>query len=133
MTAPIDLPGRQALGELFSLDSAQVESLPWEPVPDCPGAARKVLWQLGSFVQALLHYEPGAQGGGQAHLAAHHHMWVVSGAATIAGRRLTAGSYMHVPPGVDHPVTDVSADGLVLLQMHRPHAPVEAEHLAERH
>ena len=54
MPAPLDLTGRQALGELFSLDSAQIESLPWEPVPGCPGAFRKVLWQLGGFAVVLL-------------------------------------------------------------------------------
>jgi hypothetical protein len=48
----------------------------------------------------------------------------------FAGVRLTAGSYAHVPPGVSHPATDVGPDGCVLMQMHRPHPPREAEQLA---
>ncbi|MGZ4650925.1 MAG: cupin domain-containing protein [Kineosporiaceae bacterium] len=121
---------REALDDLYSLSAAQIDLMPWEPVPGSSGVHQKVLWHLGTFVQALVRYDQGATGDGEPHLAAHHHLWVVSGAATVAGRRLDAGSYMHVPPGVRHRVEDVGPEGCLMLQMHRPHAPVEAERLA---
>ena len=119
-----------ALGTLLVLDRQQIDDLPWEPVAHCTGVTMKVLWQFDSYVQALLRLEPGADIPGRPHLAAHHHIWVVSGSATIAGRHLMAGSYVHVPPGVVHEVTEVGREGCLLLQMHRPHAPREAENLA---
>ena len=130
MSADVVLSNREALESLFVLNADQIDALPWTPVADCPGVTEKVLWHLGDFVQALIRYQPLATTPGEAHLAAHHHICVVSGSATIAGQPLTGGSYVHVPPGVDHPVTDVGAAGCTLLQMHRPHAPAEAEALA---
>jgi len=118
---------RIALSRLAVLTAEEVEQLPWLPVPTCPGVEEKTLWQFGDFVHALVRYSPGSSSPGRPHLAAHHHVWVVSGACTLAGRRLPAGSYAHVPPGTEHGVHDVGPDGCVLLQMHRPHPPHEAD------
>jgi hypothetical protein len=123
------MSNRAALETLYSVDADQIDKLAWEPVPRCPGVHEKTLWRLGDIVEALIHFQPNSTTPGLPHLAAHHHIWVVSGAATVAGRRLVAGSYMHVPPGVRHPVDDVGEEGFTILQMHRPHAPSEAESL----
>lgn len=120
-------PGTNALQGLSVLDAEQIEALPWAAVDACPGVDQKVLWRLGSFTQALIRYAPGSTTSGEPHLAAHHHVWVHSGDITFAGRRLTAGSYAHVPPGVAHPGGAVGPHGCTLLQMHRPHPPLEAE------
>jgi hypothetical protein len=121
-----------ALHGLHILDAEQIEAMPWTAVADCGGVEQKTLWSLGGFTQALIRYAPGSATPGAPHLAAHHHVWVHSGEITFAGRRLTAGSYAHVPPGVAHPATDVGEHGCTLLQMHRPHPPREAELLAVR-
>lgn len=118
---------RQALESLLVLDAGAIEAMDWEPVHGCPGVYDKQLWRYGSYVEALVRFDAGAVGPGVPHLVAHHHIWVVSGTATIAGRRVGPGSYIHVPPGAEHRVEEVGADGCVLLQMHRPHAPQEAE------
>jgi quercetin dioxygenase-like cupin family protein len=130
MCAQQTITPREALDTLFALNPLEIDGLPWESVEGKTDVQMKTLWRLGDFVQALVRYQPGATTAGEPHLAAHHHVWVVSGAGTIAGRRLVAGSYMHVPPQTRHGVTDVGPDGLTLLQMHRPHAPHEAEALA---
>jgi quercetin dioxygenase-like cupin family protein len=119
-----------ALSDLPVLDAEQVASLAWTAVTGCPGVEQKVLWRLGGFTQALIRYAPGAGTPGLPHLAAHHHVWVHSGEITFAGRRLSAGSYAHVPPGAAHAAGDVGAEGCTLLQMHRPHPPREAELLS---
>jgi glyoxylate utilization-related uncharacterized protein len=97
-----------------------------------PGVSQKVLWHVGGFRQALVRYEPGASTPGEPHLAAHHHIWVTHGELTFADHRMTAGSYAHVPPGHAHAAVDVGPDGCTLLQMHRPHPPLESQLLAER-
>jgi len=130
MCAMMVMSGRESLGSLHALSQTEIDGLPWQPIEGCTDVHKKVLWHLGGFTEALIRYQPGASTAGEALLAAHEHIWVVSGAATIAGRRMLAGSYLHVPPGIQHPVEDVGPDGCTLLQMHRPHAPVEAPTLA---
>jgi ChrR-like protein with cupin domain len=117
---------RQAITSFLALTAESIRRLPYRDVPLCPGVTEKELWRFGSYVQALLKYEPGASTPGVQHLAAHHHTWVVEGAATIAGRRMPQGSYAHIPPEVAHPIVADSTTGCLLLQMHRPHAPQEA-------
>ena len=118
---------RAALSTMSVLPADEVERLPWVPVPACPGVDEKTLWKVGDFVVALLRYSPGSSTPGRGHQAAHHHIWVVSGSCLLAGRRLEAGSYVHVPPGAEHSVGEVGPDGCTLMQMHRPHPPQEAE------
>ena len=126
MCAMGTMSGRESLQQLYALSPAEIDLLPWEPVPGCPGVQEKVLWQLAGFTQALIRYQPGSSSAGEPHLAAHHHIYVLAGAATIAGRRMLAGSYLRVPPGVRHPIEEVGPEGCTLLQMHRPHAFAEA-------
>lgn len=92
----------------------------WRPVPLCPGVDFTELWHHGDFVHSLVRYQPGARTPGHPHLAAYHHIWVVEGSAAIAGRYVTAGSYLVIPPGVAHSVTDVGPHGCLMLQIHRP-------------
>lgn len=129
-TSVAPLSDVDALSALYSLDAEAIEQLRWDEVAGCPEVHQKVLWRLGDFAQALLRYGPGATTPGIPHLAAHHHIWVVAGTVTIAGRPLGEGSYMHVPPGVSH-LASAGADGCTILQMHRPHSPSEAKGLTE--
>jgi hypothetical protein len=104
-----------------SLSPAEIDQLPLRPVMGLEGVRAAELWRRGDLVDALIVYDPDAATPGVAHLAAHHHIWVVSGEATIGGRVLTAGSYVYVPPKVAHPIT-AGGEGCTLLQMHRPFA-----------
>jgi hypothetical protein len=121
------MTNRDALESLYTVNAHQIEELSWTPVPRCPGVQEKTLWRFADFVVALIRYEPSSTSPGAPHLAAHHHIWVVSGAAEIAGRQLVAGSYVHVPPGSAHPVVNIGPETCTILQMHRPHPPREAE------
>lgn len=111
------------LERFIALDAAEIDAMPWQQLPGRAGVARKVLFSHGDIWVALLYYGAGTSSVGESHYAAHHHIWVVAGAATIAGRRFTAGSYLHVPPGVPHPTTDVGVEGCTLLYMHRSSDP----------
>ncbi|MCU1590161.1 MAG: hypothetical protein JWP11_1417 [Frankiales bacterium] len=130
MSLAVNVTATDALHDLQVLDAEQIEAMPWTELVGCAGVEQKVLWNLGGFTQALIRYAPGSATAGDPHLAAHHHVWVHSGSITFAGRRLTAGSYAHVPPGVAHPATEVGPRGCIVLQMHRPHPPREGERLA---
>lgn len=114
---------RSASDMLITLSPVEVDQLPWQPVPGCPGVRAKELWRAEDFVQALIVLEPGARIPGVPHLGAHHHIWVISGEASISGKRLGAGSYAYVPPGAAHPIVGLDAAGCTLLQVHRPLRP----------
>jgi len=70
--------------------------------------------------------DPGAATPGCPHDGADHHIWVARGSALIGGRSLEAGSYVHVPPGVAHPILATDPAGCLLLQVHRPVRTVPA-------
>ncbi len=109
-----------AVNGLVTLTPDDIDAIAWQPVTGCPGVRAKEWWRHGDVVDALISYEAGAGTPGVPHLAAHHHVWVISGTATVAGRLVTAGSYVYVPPGVAHPIREVGGEGCTLLQMHRP-------------
>lgn len=125
MAPTTDQMNRDALGSLVVLEPADIDRLPWQPVTGCPGVEEKELWRFDDFVHALIRLAPGASTPGRPHLAADHHIWVISGTATIAGRSIAPGSYAHVPSATAHPI-DAGPQGCTLLQMHRPHPPREA-------
>ncbi|MDQ7909421.1 hypothetical protein RB614_33350 [Phytohabitans sp. ZYX-F-186] len=100
------------------LDPAAIERIPWRPVEGCPGVREKQLWGNAELVYALIRYAPGARTPGPPHHIADHHIWVLAGRATIGGRPVVAGSYLHVPVAVEHPIQDVGPDGFLVLQLH---------------
>jgi hypothetical protein len=116
---------------LSVLPTHEMQRLPWTPVPVRPAVDEKTLWQLGDFVVALVTDSPGSSSPGQGDLVAQHHLGVVSGTCSLAGRRLEAGSYVHVAPGAEHEIGEVGPDGCRLMQMHRPHPRQEAELLRD--
>jgi quercetin dioxygenase-like cupin family protein len=113
---------------LLTLSVADIDQLPWREVTGCPGVRAKELWHHGALVHALIAYAPGASTPGIPHPHADHYIWVVSGEAKVAGDRITAGSYLHVPPGVAHPIGDIGDGGCVLLQLHVSHPTAAGRH-----
>jgi glyoxylate utilization-related uncharacterized protein len=113
---------RQVADALMVLGPGEIDRLPWRPVPECAGVRATDLLRFGDAHDALISYEPGASTPGHPHPGAHHHIWVISGSASVAGQRVVAGSYVYVPSGTAHPIGEVGAEGCTLLQMHRPQA-----------
>jgi quercetin dioxygenase-like cupin family protein len=114
---------RHPTGTPLTLTADEVNAIPLQAVTDCPGVRVRELWEAGDFVQALLFLEPGARTPGPPHPGACHHIWVVSGEASVAGKLLRAGSYVYVPPGVAHPIVAHGPQGCALLQVHRVTGP----------
>ncbi len=113
-------PTWDALDGVTALTPEEIERSGWQPVSGCPGVYQKVLWRSAGFVDALIRFEPGGRTPGRPHEGADHHIWVVRGQATISGRPVVAGSYVHVPLATEHPIRNVGTGSLVLLQMSRP-------------
>lgn len=117
--------GRPVADTLMVLGPGEIDRLPWRPVPDCPGVRVADLLRFDDAHDALISYQPGASTPGHPHTGAHHHIWVVSGSASVAGRRVVAGSFVYVPSGTAHPIDEVGPEGCTLLQMHRPQMGAE--------
>jgi hypothetical protein len=105
---------------LVVLRPRDIAARDWRPVLGCPGVDYTELWRHGDFVHSLVRYQPESRTPGRPHVAAFHHLWVISGSAAVAGRPVTAGSYVVIPPGIAHTVSDVGVDGCLMLQVHRP-------------
>ena len=111
---------RDDLGRLMILETEAVDRLPWERLRDLDGVFSKILWRSGDVAIGLIRVDAGAEKPAHVHHGAHHHIWLVSGSATMLGRPLSAGSYVYIPPGVEHEVTDVGPDGCVFFYTFRP-------------
>ena len=119
MTAPVQVD-RDDMGRMIVLAAQDVEGLAWEPLRDLKGVSAKVLWRSGDVAVGLIRVEAGAEKPPHVHHGAHHHIWVVAGSATMLGRPLSAGSYVYIPPGIEHEVADVGPDGCTFLYTFRP-------------
>jgi hypothetical protein len=105
------------------VDPTGIDQLAWKSVPGCPGVRAAVLHSWDHTYDALITYQPNAQTPGPPHTGVAHHIWVVAGSASIARRRVVAGSYVFVAAGTPHPVTDVGPEGCTFLQISDVTAP----------
>jgi mannose-6-phosphate isomerase-like protein (cupin superfamily) len=100
------------------LDAASVDALPLEPLGSLRGVMHKVLWRNDTSMAGVLTVDAGHRLGTHAHHANHHHIWVLDGRAMILGRDLGAGSYVHIPSGVDHDIDATGSDGCTVFYLY---------------
>lgn len=99
-------------------DTATIEALPWLPLEGFDGVTYKLLWRSGKSVAGIMHIPPGSEVPVHRHLYSHHDMWVLAGEAEMIGRPAAAGTYLHVPAGVDHSIRPVGPDGCTVLYLY---------------
>ena len=116
----VESPVRDDMGRLLVFGTQDVDALAWEPMPGQTGVFSKILWRSGDVAIGLIRVDAGAEKAAHVHHGAHHHIWVVSGSATMVGQELAAGSYVYIPPGVVHEVTAVGPDGITFFYTYRP-------------
>src|SRR5581483_7471051 len=99
--------------ELFPilLDADQVKALPDRRLPGMEATPTKLLWRSGDSVAGLLYLSL------HRHRYAHHHAWVVDGHCEVMGRIFGPGSYIHIPPGVDHDVLAAGPEGATVFYL----------------
>lgn len=99
-----------------------IAALPIAPLGPLGGVTHRVLWRTDTAMAGVLTVEPGRHLGRHAHRANHHHIWVLDGAATILGTELGAGSYVHIPSGIEHDVDASTTDGCTVFYIYLRHA-----------
>jgi quercetin dioxygenase-like cupin family protein len=98
--------------------AAHVEQLPWEDLHGLAGVRTRVLWRDHESIAGILDLAPGVSLPEHAHIHAHHDVSVLDGECRIVGTALTAGSFVHIPGGVDHAISDVGPTGCRLLYLY---------------
>jgi quercetin dioxygenase-like cupin family protein len=100
------------------LHPAEIADLPETPLGALHGVRRRVLWQSGNSESGVLDIAAGNRLGLHAHRANQHHLWVLSGAADIAGQRVPEGGYAHIPAGIEHDIDATATEGCSLLYLY---------------
>lgn len=101
-----------AMSTVMSADEIAV--LPRKPLGDVAGVENAVLWTDGASMTGILKVEAGARLGRHTHRTNLHHMWVLDGSAVIADRQVGPGSYVQVPPGVEHDIDATATGGVTV-------------------
>jgi quercetin dioxygenase-like cupin family protein len=96
---------------------AAAEALDWHPLEPYDGVDYKLLWRSGKSVAGLMRLAPGGAVTPHTHVRSHHHLWVIDGTAEMLGERVGAGTYVHVPAGVEHGLRALDEAGCTLLYL----------------
>jgi quercetin dioxygenase-like cupin family protein len=99
------------------LDRAQVQAAVLNRTEGPGGVHRAILWEQGGSTAGLLALDSGVSMPEHTHRGHCHHVWVVSGTATVLGRQLEPRSYFYVPPGTPH-ATEAGPDGCELFYLY---------------
>lgn len=100
------------------LDHDAIAALPVEPLGTEGGVTHRVLWRDATSMAGVLTVEAGHRLGTHAHRVNHHHMWVLDGRAEVLGQDVGAGSYVHIPSGVDHDIDATRTDGCTVFYLY---------------
>ena len=92
----------------------QIAALPRKQLGEAVGVDNAVLWTDGTSTNGILSVTAGARLGRHTHRTHHHHMWVLDGAAVIADQHVSAGSYVHVPPEIEHDIDATDTSGVTV-------------------
>ena len=102
------------------LTAAQVEDIPPCPLGRLPGVTHRVLWFDSRSTAGVLTVDAGRRLGAHTHRVNHHHLWVLEGEAEILGSTVRAGSYAHVPGGVEHDSDASNPSGCTVFYLYLP-------------
>lgn len=93
------------------LAAANIAALEEQSLGDLTGVGRRIFFRDDTSEAGILRLAGGHRLGSHTHRENQHHMWVLDGEAKIAGSQLGAGSYVHVPAGVEHDIDATDTDG----------------------
>jgi quercetin dioxygenase-like cupin family protein len=100
------------------LTPEEIAALPASRLGSIEGVSHRILWRDERSTAGVLTIDAGHRLGQHAHRENHHHMWVLEGRATILGKSLGAGSYVHIPRGVDHDIDATSTEGCTVFYLY---------------
>ena len=100
------------------LRAAEVAELPKTRLGSVSGVENQLLWADETAAAGVLTVQKGHRLGAHTHRQNHHHLWVLSGAATVLGQEIGPGSYVHVPSGVEHDIDATATEGCTVYYLY---------------
>jgi quercetin dioxygenase-like cupin family protein len=100
------------------LTPEEIAAIPQQPLGSMEHIRHRVLWSQDTSMAGVLTVERGQRLGLHAHRVNHHHMWVLAGRATVLGTEVGAGSYVHVPAGVEHDIDATTTEGCTVFYLY---------------
>jgi quercetin dioxygenase-like cupin family protein len=100
------------------LTADAIEALPVEQLDSLAGVTHRVLWRNDTSMAGVLAVAGGHRLGTHSHRVNHHHIWVLDGQAVVLGHVVSAGSYVHIPGGVDHDIDATASAGCTVFYMY---------------
>ena len=97
-----------------------IAGLPVSSIGTVEGVERKVLWRDATAEAGVLVVLPGHRLGAHTHRFNHHHLWVLDGRATILGRVVGPGTFVHIPSGVEHDIDARETEGCAVFYVYAP-------------
>ena len=110
--------GTQQEPGVVLLPSDRVAGLDAVPLGVGDGAVHRTTWTDGRSSAGIMHIEAGHHLGEHTHRRHHHHVWVVAGRTEVLGEQLPAGSYAHIPAGIEHDFAAVGDEGCTVFYLY---------------
>jgi quercetin dioxygenase-like cupin family protein len=95
-----------------------IGAMPWRPLEDFAGVTYRLLWRSGKSVAGVMRIPPGCEIRVHHHQRSHHHMWVIDGEGEMLGQPIGAGTYLHIPAGIEHGMDEVGPTGCTVLYLY---------------
>jgi quercetin dioxygenase-like cupin family protein len=92
--------------DIVAIRADVVSGMGWQQLGGMPHVRVKELWSSQRAVAGLLRIDPHAREVAHLHSHGQHHLWVLDGHVEINGIGLPEGSYVHVPAGALHALTN---------------------------
>ncbi|HSP02103.1 MAG TPA: hypothetical protein VLR27_01290 [Acidimicrobiales bacterium] len=100
------------------VSASRLTALDAEPLGVGGGAVHRTTWTDGRSSAGVMHIDAGHHLGEHTHRRHHHHVWVVTGSTRVLGEDLPAGSYAHIPAGVEHDFEAVGDEGCTVFYLY---------------
>ena len=100
------------------LTAQSIAGLPSQPLGGLPGVTHRVLWQNETSMAGVMTIAAGHRLGVHSHRLNQHHMWMLDGRAVILDNELAAGSYVHIPRGIEHDIDATGTGGCTVFYLY---------------
>jgi len=95
----------------IAIGPQEIDAKPSNPLGDRVGVVLRIPWTDGMSRTGVLCVDPGQRLDRHTHRRHRHEYRLVAGHADVLGRCLGAGSYVHIPAGVEHDVDATETEG----------------------
>lgn len=110
--------GTRSEADVALVSADRLSTLDAAPLGVGGGAVHRTTWTDGRSSAGVMHIDAGHHLGEHTHRRHHHHVWVADGCTRVLGEELPAGSYAHIPAGIEHDFEAVGDEGCTVFYLY---------------